>query len=201
MLSADRTFTERKQPKMTFNADKNDQVPSECGDFMHIGWLIERTHAVHRKRLGELSDGVRERAKWARIKAAENPSLVEQDDELLPWVYCESDGMWYSFDGNYSTFSPEQKFQKKLDREQMREERYEAWRLWSAIRQEVLERDEHQCQMCGREAPSKLHIHHIMKRKDGGTDHPDNLLTLCPQCHSKADRKFYNPDWTQPPNI
>lgn len=162
-----------------------------CGD--------GRPHAVRRVLLCELSSGMRERAEWARATAAENPAIVDTDDEMLPWVYCEAEGMWFSFDGNYSTQSPAEKWKKRAEREARLAEEDEAYRRWSAIRQQVLERDGHTCQLCGFVASSNLHIHHIMKRSEGGTDHLDNLLTLCPSCHSKADRKFYNPDWTQPP--
>lgn len=158
-----------------------------------------RSHFVQRARLCELSSGMRERAEWARKTAAEQPSLVDVDDEMLPWVYSGADGLWFSFDGNYSTLSPEQKWRKKIEREERLADEDAAYQRWNAIRQQVLERDGHTCQMCGFVASSNLHIHHIMKRSDGGTDHLDNLLTLCPTCHSKADRKFYNPDWTQLP--
>jgi predicted HNH restriction endonuclease len=30
-------------------------------------------------------------------------------------------------------------------------------------------------------------IHHIVAVKDGGTDNPENLILLCPNCHKKAD--------------
>lgn len=45
----------------------------------------------------------------------------------------------------------------------------------------ILQRDEHKCQICGRE--TKLHIHHMTKRIDGGNHEPDNLITLCESCH------------------
>jgi len=36
----------------------------------------------------------------------------------------------------------------------------------------------------------------ILKKKEGGGDEIDNLITLCPLCHSKADsKKYYNPKW------
>jgi 5-methylcytosine-specific restriction endonuclease McrA len=158
-----------------------------------------RPHFIRRQKLCQLSSGMRERAEWARATAVENPAAVDVDDEMLPWVYNEAEGLWFSFDGNYSGLSPAEKREKRADAEARREEEDEAHRRWSAIRQQVLERDDYTCQMCGFVASSNLHIHHIMKRSEGGTDHLDNLLTLCPSCHSKADRKFYNPDWTRPP--
>ena len=33
-----------------------------------------------------------------------------------------------------------------------------------------------------------LEVHHIIQRKDGGTDHRDNLVTLCHDCHAALHR-------------
>ncbi len=159
-----------------------------------------------RSRLPELPGATANRAIWARNAACENPSCVQADHELLPWVFCEEDDLWYSFDGNYSGTSPEDKKQKAADRQLSQEvntEYYEAvatnryldWLYWSKVRGGVLARDNDQCQLCGKNGDSKLHVHHIMKRKHGGTDHDDNLITVCPKCHSAADNKLYDPDW------
>jgi 5-methylcytosine-specific restriction protein A len=43
------------------------------------------------------------------------------------------------------------------------------------------------CEMClkqGKIVPAKI-IHHIIPRKDGGTDDFDNLMSLCHYCHNK----------------
>ena len=171
--------------------DSGAMSAPSCG----YGW----SHSIRRKRLCDLSSGMLERAEWARAAAVENPAAVEVDDEMLPWVFNEAERLWFSFDGNYSAKSPSEKWQRKAEREARLAEEEETYQRWSVIRQRVLERDGHTCQMCGLVASSNLHIHHIMKRSKGGTDHPDNLLTLCPSCHRKAERKFYNPDWTQRP--
>lgn len=49
------------------------------------------------------------------------------------------------------------------------------------IRQEVLNRDNYECQICKRK--EGLHIHHIIKRRDGGDHNTTNLVTLCASCH------------------
>ena len=57
--------------------------------------------------------------------------------------------------------------------------------FWN-IREYVLFRDEHTCQACnGKSKDAVLEVHHIIQRKDGGTDRPDNLITLCHSCHHK----------------
>jgi len=48
----------------------------------------------------------------------------------------------------------------------------------------VLTRDNYTCQNCkGRSKDSKLEVHHIIFRKDAGSDEHDNLITLCKTCH------------------
>lgn len=49
------------------------------------------------------------------------------------------------------------------------------------IREEVLKRDMHECQICRNK--ENLDIHHIVKIRHGGTNQPENLITLCSSCH------------------
>jgi len=49
----------------------------------------------------------------------------------------------------------------------------------------VLNRDEYKCQICkGKHKDSKLEVHHIVYRCQGGSDEAENLITLCHTCHS-----------------
>lgn len=49
----------------------------------------------------------------------------------------------------------------------------------------VLNRDNYTCQHCkGKKKDSKLEVHHIIYRSNGGADEEDNLVTLCHSCHS-----------------
>lgn len=52
------------------------------------------------------------------------------------------------------------------------------------VKQYVLNRDGYTCQS-GRKIKhdDKLHVHHIVFRSQGGTNTPDNLVTLCEKCH------------------
>lgn len=48
----------------------------------------------------------------------------------------------------------------------------------------VLNRDDYTCQHChGRRKDSRLEVHHIRYRSQGGSDDSDNLITLCCSCH------------------
>ncbi len=50
----------------------------------------------------------------------------------------------------------------------------------------VLSRDNYICQCCkGKTKDSKLEVHHIIFRQNGGSDEESNLITLCSTCHYK----------------
>lgn len=50
----------------------------------------------------------------------------------------------------------------------------------------VLDRDNYTCQHCkGKTKDSKLEVHHIVFRRNGGSDEESNLTTLCKTCHDK----------------
>ena len=60
------------------------------------------------------------------------------------------------------------------------------------VREYVLCRDGHKCRCCkGKSKDNKLRVHHIESRKTGG-DAPNNLITLCSECHAKYHRGEIN---------
>lgn len=55
--------------------------------------------------------------------------------------------------------------------------------FWN-VREYVLFRDNHTCQHCkGKSKDPILNVHHIINRKNGGSNAPFNLITLCETCH------------------
>lgn len=57
------------------------------------------------------------------------------------------------------------------------------------VREYVLTRDKYTCAFCGKKKKEEpLHVHHITHRKDGGTDHHSNLITLHGSCHESVHR-------------
>lgn len=56
---------------------------------------------------------------------------------------------------------------------------------WQELRRQILQRDGYACQRCG--STSQLEIHHLKARHAGGTDSPENLITLCEACHAQFD--------------
>ncbi|TLM98582.1 DUF1998 domain-containing protein, partial [bacterium] len=63
---------------------------------------------------------------------------------------------------------------------------------WNAIRQIVRQRDQFTCQMCGAlEVDRSHHVHHKIPLRSFTSlelaNSLDNLITLCPNCHRKAE--------------
>lgn len=73
-----------------------------------------------------------------------------------------------------------------------------AW--WRRRRKEVYERDQWVCQECGVKCLSsagaknykgrRIQAHHIIPRRNGGSDELSNLETLCTTCHMTKERNF-----------
>jgi 5-methylcytosine-specific restriction endonuclease McrA len=58
--------------------------------------------------------------------------------------------------------------------------------IWRKLKQYTYERDGGKCRYCGLSVEYlDTHCHHIMPLSEGGTNHPDNLKTLCRDCHKK----------------
>jgi len=57
--------------------------------------------------------------------------------------------------------------------------------FWNT-REYVLHRDNHTCQHCkGKSGDKILQVHHINGKKEGATNRPEELLTVCKTCHEK----------------
>lgn len=75
------------------------------------------------------------------------------------------------------------------------------WNRIAAIRQNILERYDYKCAICGWQLDTRdvcgkhgrylrqkgNEIHHIVPVEDGGTDTVDNLILLCPNHHKMAN--------------
>ncbi|HIV99070.1 MAG TPA: HNH endonuclease [Candidatus Ornithospirochaeta avicola] len=53
---------------------------------------------------------------------------------------------------------------------------------YANVKAYVKARDGFTCQSCG--SHEHLEVHHIIQRRDGGSDRPANLITLCEKCHT-----------------
>lgn len=64
---------------------------------------------------------------------------------------------------------------------------------WQKIRLTILNRDNHQCAYCGREATE---VDHIIAIANGGTNEPSNLVAACKPCNGrKSDKPLIRNNW------
>ena len=63
---------------------------------------------------------------------------------------------------------------------------------WAPLRQAALERDGWRCRECSR--AGALEVHHAHPVHLGGHT-PDNLISLCPDCHIRMHSKPLPSDW------
>lgn len=71
-----------------------------------------------------------------------------------------------------------------------------------AIKLYAKKRAEGKCEGCREDAPFEskkgpyLEVHHVYRLGDGGPDHPDSVIAICPNCHRRVhygiDGKAYN---------
>jgi len=74
--------------------------------------------------------------------------------------------------------------------------------MWRSSRDDVLDRDDHACRVCGEDDPDgQVQVHHIkparrfdVKKFERGETmhHEDNLISLCPTCHGTYEGMFQN---------
>jgi len=61
-----------------------------------------------------------------------------------------------------------------------------------AVKLYALKRAKGVCEGCTNPAPFKsktgpfLEVHHVSRRADGGPDHPEHVIALCPNCHRRV---------------
>jgi len=62
-------------------------------------------------------------------------------------------------------------------------------RWWREIAEEVRREYGRECQLCGCDAEDgrALDVHHIIPLISGGTNHKDNLIPLCHECHRSSE--------------
>jgi Restriction endonuclease len=63
-------------------------------------------------------------------------------------------------------------------------------KMSTTTRKQVIARDSHTCQKCGKKH-KKLNIHHINPIALGQDDSPENLVILCKHCHSEWEHIVY----------
>ena len=87
---------------------------------------------------------------------------------------------------------------QKLQNPEIQGEQYQQGTLagWENLKAYAKYRDGYKCRACGKSKHKngvKLEVHHIIRKADGGTDVPENVVTLCEDCHKahhKGERKL-----------
>ena len=87
---------------------------------------------------------------------------------------------------------------QKLKYPDMQSEQYQQGPLagWENLKAYAKYRDGYRCRACGKSKFKdgvRLEVHHIIRRADGGADTPDNVVTLCEECHKahhQGERKL-----------
>lgn len=69
------------------------------------------------------------------------------------------------------------------------------------IRREVLERDGFRCRAAGCGRAHFLAVHHLAPREAGGSNDPENLITLCGSCHRAVHAHDHSSDFTRGKHI
>ena len=56
--------------------------------------------------------------------------------------------------------------------------------ITNETRKAIYRRDGYRCALC--DCTTGLQIHHYLRRGDGGSNSPHNLITLCATCHAQV---------------
>lgn len=65
--------------------------------------------------------------------------------------------------------------------------RSRACEISQKVKEIVWNRDNHKCIYCERYVSKTFANAHFIKRSQGGLGIPENIVTLCPQCHYQED--------------
>lgn len=73
---------------------------------------------------------------------------------------------------------------------------------WENLKAYAKWRDGYKCRACGKSKHKdgvRMEVHHIRRKADGGTDTPDNVVTLCEDCHKAHHRGERKLKFRRPP--
>ena len=74
---------------------------------------------------------------------------------------------------------------------------------WENLKAYAKWRDGYKCRACGKspkaDSSVSLEVHHVRRKADGGSDTPDNVVTLCHECHEAHHQKKKVLKFKRPP--
>lgn len=94
---------------------------------------------------------------------------------------------------------------QKIQNPEIRNEQYQLGTLagWENLKAYAKWRDGYKCRVCGKSSKKdtsvRLEVHHVRRRADGGSDTPDNVVTLCHECHEAHHQKKKVLKFKKPP--
>ena len=93
---------------------------------------------------------------------------------------------------------------QKLKNPDIEGEQYQHGTLagWENLKAYAKWRDGCKCRACGKSKQKdgvRLEVHHVIRRADGGTDTPENVVTLCEECHKAHHRGERKLKFRRPP--
>lgn len=109
-------------------------------------------------------------SRWdSPIKKAYKDSLNSTDKKYLKYIRAYNHNL---LSGKEKSFRPNEDEMQK-------------------IRTEVKNQDRFHCKICSKSGDGiELHVHHIIPLDKYGSNHPNNLITLCHSCHNKQHSDF-----------
>ena len=94
---------------------------------------------------------------------------------------------------------------QKIQNPEIHNEQYQQGALagWENLKAFAKWRDGNKCRVCGKslrtDSSVRLEVHHIRRRADGGSNTPDNVVTLCHECHEAHHQKKKVLKFKKPP--
>jgi DEAD/DEAH box helicase domain-containing protein len=158
------TEAESQTNFQVLNLMQTDQIP---GGQKHLGEIKVTSQVTGYKKI-----------KWNQYQ------VLSRENLDLPATSLTTQGYWI-------TISPDTEEQLRLTGNWSSSPN-EYGKAWNSIREDILIRDNNRCQMCGFQGShSSLHIHHKIPIRNftnlKEAHSPDNLISLCPRCHKKAE--------------
>lgn len=149
-----------------------------------------------------LPPSMKKRARWAIKHLIEDTEGIEKQFSISrsEWaVYKPEDDLWYFESGRYSHSSPQdhdksviKRAYKDLEHARIAGHRAlefsEMMEFKMKFRQEILEKYDYECYICGvPEYVRKLHMHRVIPGKLGGEYVEENVVLVCPKHHRRVE--------------
>ena len=155
------------QSEVNITEIEKKEVASVLGGVKHTGEILVSSQVVGFKKIS-----------WTTHQVLEVKPLEMPRQEMQTIAY------WLSID-------PEA-VQKLQDNGLWKNNQNDYGPHWPRIRKLIRARDQFTCQACGRKEDTNFHhVHHIVPFRNfvnsQVANQPDNLITLCPACHQRAE--------------